>query len=359
MLIISKYLIREIFKYVGIVLAMVVGIYVAVDFFEKIDNFIEAGVPFSKAIVFFIFKIPFIVAQILPLCVLLAVLIVFGLMNRHNEINALKSSGVSIWQLLKPVLGMGLFFSLVLFLFSEVIVPITVGKANKIWLKDVRHKAAVISREKNIWLKDNHIIIHIRYYNKKERAVFGLTLNYFDKDFRLKRRIDAKKGVFSRDKWFLYEFMEQILDKETGEYKITFHEERAEQLSLLPENLETVVKKSEEMNFKELLDYVKKVEAEGYDATIYRTDLYAKIAFPFVCIILCIIGTGIAISGKTKDGLPVGIAYGIGTAFLYWVFYSFCLSLGYGEMLPPGIAAWTADFVFLCFGVFNLLNNEQ
>lgn len=52
MLIISKYLIREIFKYVGIVLAMVVGIYVAVDFFEKIDNFIEAGVPFSKAIVF-------------------------------------------------------------------------------------------------------------------------------------------------------------------------------------------------------------------------------------------------------------------------------------------------------------------
>ncbi len=358
MSIISKYLTREIFKYIAIVMITVVGVYGAVDFFERIDNFMEAGLPFSRVFVFLIFKMPFITAQIIPVCILLAVLIVFGLMARNNEILALKSSGISVYQLLKPVLFLGFFFSIFLFLFSEVIVPVTIEKANKIWLKEVRKKAEVISREKNIWLKENHRITHIKYYDKSDQAIFGITLHYFDEKFRLIRRVDAKKGVFRNGRWTLYELMEQVLDIKTGEYKVVFHEERLEPLDLLPENLEIVVKKSEEMSFKELLAYIKKVESEGYDATAYKVDLYAKTAFPFVCLILCIVGMGIAVKGKIKEGLAVGIAYGIGIAFFYWVFYSFCLSLGYGEMLPPVIAAWTANVVFLCFGVFNLLNAE-
>jgi len=137
-----------------------------------------------------------------------------------------------------------------------------------------------------------------------------------------------------------------------------FHKKRAEGLDLLPEDLKRVMKISEEMNYKELSGFIKDVESEGYDATIYRVDLHSKIAFPFVCIIMCLVGTGIAARGKTKDGLPVSIAYGIGIAFLYWVFYSFCLSLGYGEMLPPLVAAWTSNLVFFFFGALTLLNAE-
>ena len=110
--------------------------------------------------------------------------------------------------------------------------------------------------------------------------------------------------------------------------------------------------------FRELLGYIRKVEAEGYAATAYRVDLWAKIAFPFICIILCLVGTGIAAKTALKDGMAVSIAYGIGIAFLYWIFYSFCLSLGYGGMLPPPVAAWSANLVFLCLGVFTLIQAE-
>jgi lipopolysaccharide export system permease protein len=53
MTILDKYLSREIFRYFFMVLVLVVAIYLAVDFFEKIDNFMEAGLPFSRAIDFF------------------------------------------------------------------------------------------------------------------------------------------------------------------------------------------------------------------------------------------------------------------------------------------------------------------
>lgn len=358
MSIIYKYLTAQILKYFGIVMTFVIGVYLAVDFFEKIDDFMEAGLPLSKVFVFFLFKIPFIVAQIIPVCILLAVLIVFGLMTRNNEIVALKSAGVRIYYLLKPVLIIGLFFSIILFFLFEVIVPITMAKTNQIWLREVRKESVVISKEKNIWIKGNRMITHAKYYNPTEKTLFGVTLNQFDEDFRLIRRVDAKKGVYRQGKWLLHEAMEQKLNKENMNYDVTFHVKRVEKLNFLPDDLERVIKNSEEMTFNELLAYIKKVEAEGYDARIYRVDLYAKTAFPFVCILMCMVGTGIAVRGKIKDGLPVVIAYGIGIAFFYWIFYSFCLSLGYGEMLPPWIAAWTANLVFLCFGALTLLNAE-
>jgi lipopolysaccharide export system permease protein len=317
----------------------------------------EAGLPLLKLVSFFVYESPFIIAQIIPVAILLAVLIVFGLMTRNNEILALKSSGISIYYLLKPVLFIGLFMTIFLFFFSDIVVPMTRIKANQIWLREVRHES-VISRERDIWLKDNRLITHIQCYDKEEGAIQDVTFNYFDENFRLYRRIDAKKGIFEEGYWVLYDLIEQVYDKESGKYKMKIYKERIEPVNLLPDDLRRVVKKSDEMTFKELLEHIVKIESEGYDATTYRVDLYAKLAFPFICVIMCLVGTGIAARGNIREGLPVSISYGIGITFLYWIFYSFCVSLGYGEMLPPIIAVWIANFVFLCVGILLLLNAE-
>lgn len=357
MTIISKYLAREIVKFISIVLAMVVSIYVAVDFFEKIDSFIGAGLPYWKAFAFFMFKTPFIVAQILPVCVLLSVLIVFGLMSKRNEALALKSSGVSIWYLFGPVFSIGILSGAVLFFISEIVVPISMEKANKIWLREVKEESAVVSREQNIWFRDNRRIIHINYYNRSSGEIAGVTLYNLDENFRIAKRVDAGKGVFKDGKWLLDDIMELTLDETTGNYRVDFHDGKTENLLFTPENLQMVVKESEEMNLIELYEYIRKIENEGYDATEYRVDFHGKIAFPFICVIMSLIGTGIAAPIR-KDGLAVAVALGIGVAFVYWSLFSFCMSLGYGEMLPPPIAAWTANFIFLCFGVFLLLHAE-
>ncbi|MDY6791411.1 MAG: LPS export ABC transporter permease LptG [Thermodesulfobacteriota bacterium] len=358
MSIITKYLTGEIFKYFGIILVTVICIFLAVDFFEKIDNFIEAGLPFSTTIRFFQLRIPFIITQLAPVCILLAVLIVFGLMNKNNEMIALKGSGVSVYFFLRPVFSIGLLFSVLLFFLSDTLVPITMNKANAIWLKEVKKKSAVVSREKNIWIKDNRSILHIKYYNPSNKTISGATLYYFDKDYALVRRIDARKGFYKNGQWIFHEIMEQIQDRETGNYQTVLHPQRIEKLDFLPDDLKRVIKKSEEMNFKELYLYIKSIESEGYDATTYKVDLNAKIAFPFICIIMCLLATGISIRVKKGRTLSICIIYGIGIIFLYWILYSFCLSLGYGGLLPPVIAVWMANLIFLSLGGFILLNAE-
>ena len=179
MTIIERYLTKEIFKYFGILIVTVVSIYIVVGFFEKIDNFMEAGLPFIRIISFFQFKIPLIVSRIMPIGTLMAIIIVFGLMNKNNEIIALKSSGVSIYYLLKPVVFIGLLLSILVFLISELIVPITISKANRIWNVEVKKKPALIARGKDIWIKDYRAIYYIKYYDPANSTISGATLNFF------------------------------------------------------------------------------------------------------------------------------------------------------------------------------------
>ncbi len=339
-------------------MVLIVGLYVAIDFFEKIDNFMEQDLPITLAISFLALKIPLIIAQTTPISLFLSVIVVFGLMNKNNEVLALKSSGISVYTILKPVSIIGLVFTVLLFFFSEIIVPLTITHSNRIWMEDVKKRPAMVSREKNIWIQGERSIAHIKYYNPTSKAIHGVTLYFFDKAFSLTRRVDAEKGIFIDGKWVLENIMEQVLDEKTRNYRTVFFEKEERMFDFIPEDLGRAAKKSEEMNFIELLEYIRKIESEGYDASRYKVDLYAKLAFPFVCVILCLAAVGISLKTKRKEGPGTGIAIGIATAFFYWIFYSFCLSLGYGEMLPPVIAAWTANLVFMCFAVITLLNAD-
>jgi lipopolysaccharide export system permease protein len=358
MSILSRYLTFEILKYFGLMLAMVVGVYLAVECIEKIDNFMDDQMPIPMMVRFFLYKTPFIVAQITPVGLLLAILIVFGLMSKHHEIIALQSGGISIYDLVRPVVLIGAVFSLLLFVVAELVVPLTMERANRIRRLGVDQKMLVTAQGTNIWLKGPGTINYIAYYNPKDHSIKGVRLNFFDERFNLARRVDARQGYFEAGQWVLSGIMEQVRDRNTGTYQVHLHEELRESLDLAPADLQRVAKKSEEMGFFELKQFVRKVEAEGYDATVYRVDLYAKVAFPAICLIMSLLGTGLAARGKLTEGLPLSITYGLGLAFTYWVFYSFCLSLGYSGMLPPLLAAWTANFMFLCIGLMALLHAE-
>jgi lipopolysaccharide export system permease protein len=357
MSILDRYILKEIIKSFAIVLAAATGIYLVVDFFENVDKFMEAGVTIGRMLQFLQLKLPLITVQITPVGILLAVLITFGLMNKNNEIIALKSGGMSIYYFIRPIIAVGLLSSILLFLLSEVVVPVTISKANDIYRTEVK-KYTHTRGQKNIWFKSHRCIAFISYFNPRKKSVSGITLNYFDSRFKLKRRVDAATGVFQKGQWVFKDIMVQELNEKTGSYDIRFHKNKIEKIDFLPEDLQRVAKKSEEMGFKELLYYIQDVEDEGYDATPYRVDLQGKFALPMACLIVSLIGAGISVRRTSRHGFTVNIALGIAVIFLFWIAHSFCMSLGYGGMLPPIIAAWMANFIFACFAIFNLLNAE-
>jgi lipopolysaccharide export system permease protein len=358
MTIVDKYLTQEIIKCLALVLAVVVGLYVIVEFFNKADNFMEAGLSIARLIRYLQLRLPQIIVQIIPVALLLAVLIALGLMNKNNEIVALRCAGVSVYYLLRSVLTIALVSSIVIFFISETVVPITISRANKIWLMEVKNKPAVASKKKNIWIKGHRSIYFIQYFNPKNQSISGVILNFFNDDFKLTRRIDANRGMYEKGKWVFYDTMEQVLDNASELYQVQFHDQQTIDVDFLPEDLMGVFKRSEEMNVAELYRYIQEVEQEGYDATAFRVDFQARFAYPVLSVVVCIVAIGTAVRRKSRESSSVSIVFGAVVMFLYWVMHGFCLSLGYGGLLPPIISAWISNIIFSCYAVLNLMNAE-
>lgn len=368
MTILHRYITALFLKYFCLVLLLVVVIYLSVDFFGRIDKFIASGRPAGQVVLYFLLKIPLIVSQITPVGVLLAVLIVFGLMNKNNEIIALKSGGVGVFYLLAPVVVMGMVFSLLLFVFSEIVVPISIARANRIEQGAADSGRAGAVRQRNIWLKPDRRIVHVKHYHPADEALSGVTVYFFDPDFNLVHRLDAASARYGGESWVFSDCLEQWFktpgrnasaapSPASGQAERIRHKDRMEiELGLQPADFRKMARESEEMSFTALWRYIRKAEAEGYDASKYRVDLHAKVAFPLVCLVMSLMGGGVALGGKTRDGMAVSFAYGILTAFVYWSVYSFCLSLGYGGVLPPLPAAWCANVIFFLAAGFMLVH---
>lgn len=358
MTILFRHILTEIMKVFAIVIAIVTVIYITVDFFEKIDNFMTRDIAAATVTRFFLFKIPFVVAQVMPVAVLIAALVVFGLMRKNNEIVAVKSSGVGMAALLKPAAACGVCFCLLIFILSEVIVPETMSRANFIWLQQVREKTAAINKRDDIWLKDRNILLHIKHYNPDRRTAHGVTLNYMHDNFTVNKRIDAKTCVYAGETWRLSNVMVSRFDDTGAIQSSVLKDSLAVPMDIRPDDLGMAAKSTHEMGIAELHRHIQNIQAEGYNTALYQVDLHAKFAFPFVCLLMSLIGAGIGMSGKTKSGITANVALGVGASFAYWIFHSFCVSLGYGGLLPPVMAAWAANLVFAGIGATILMNVE-
>ena len=355
MTVLDRYITRQILRFFGTILALVTVIYVIADFFEKVDDLIESGLPFHQAVFYFLSRIP--IEQLIPASTLLSVMIVFGLMNKNNEIIALKAGGVSIYRLLKVPFILGLVFSLILLILSEIFLPIVRSEANRMWMEKVK-KFWVDYQQRNIWLRGHHAIYHIAHFDVARNRMVDVSLTFFDADFRITRRIDAREGDYTENHWVLKDVMEQERNNEDGSFRVQYLEQLTMRLDFVPAELKRVIKESDEMSLMELGDYIHTTESEGYDATPYRVDWHAKIAFPLVCIILSIIAVTIAGRGRRGENLAIVVVTGIGLAFCFWVLHGFSLSLGYAGMLPPLVAAWLPNMIFFFAAAVLLLRAE-
>ncbi len=357
MSIISRYIIKEFFKYFALVQIVVITLFVFIDYLTKIGKFIKVDMPLSSAFGFVLLKIPFIFTMLMPVCCIMATIIVFSLMIRNNELLAMKSGGMSVYRVVQPVIIMGVLTTILFFFVAELVMPITQTSVNKV-KRIIRNKDVKTTNDNNIWLKKDNIIINIKYYNSQKQSLSGLTVFYFNNDFLLTKRVDAGEAFYQKGSWLLKNVHEMEKTKPDDAFFSKFYSDKQIQLDVKPEDLKSVIRRSQEMSMKELYRYVKKAKSQGYEPVSYIVDMHAKISFPFSCFLMCIIGAGIALAGKRSQGLPKGIALGICVAFFFWFFHSFCISLGYGEILPALAASWLSNIIFICIGGVLLLNAE-
>ena len=343
MKIIPRYILKHFLPIFGLALGAFVGLYLIIDFFEKVDQMLEKRVLFSKIMLYFFYKAPFIVNQGIPMASLLGAIISVSILKRNREIVALESAGVSPAYYVKPIVLAALVISGVHFLTNETVTNSMNHKAQQLWQQEVQ-KRQVSWNTENIWYRSKDAIYQIRLYDGKNKRLERVTVFYLDPQFRATGRLDARRFTWEGKGWTA----EDGLLLRFGDSGV--HEERfAEKRLDIPETpkdfsgLETI---PEELGWLSLYRYTEKIRLEGYNTVPYEVDLQMRIAFPLTTLILALLGTTIALRQGLHGGIAVGVGISLLVAFLYVTVLHVGSALATAGILSPFVGVWAADVVF-------------
>lgn len=346
MTILARYCSKEFFRYLVMIVLSFIGLYLIIDFFERIRMFISNQATAYQMLSFFAFNIPMIMWQMLPASVLMAALVSFSSLSRNNEIMAMKACGVSLYRLAYPIIIIAAVISGFAFIVSEFVTPYTNQQAKHIKLVEIQKQEPVGSFKANqIWYRAPEGIYNIKVFDARTDSLRGITLYQVDNHLRLVKRLDAERAEWRNGKWVMYNVMvTNLMSKMFPESH--FLTSQTVSLSTRPDNFKAGQKDADDMGYMELRRYVREMQANGYDATSYLVDLYGKLAFPLANIIMAVIGFASALQGIKTSNKTQGLAAGIVIGFSYWIVFAFMISIGHAGGLPPLLAAWSANLLF-------------
>jgi lipopolysaccharide export system permease protein len=146
----DRYLLRQLLAPFCFALGALTSLMLLSQVAKKFGALVGKGLPWSVIIEVFALSLPFIVAMTLPMAVLLAVLYAFSHLAADNEITAMRANGISVYQVLAPVLLWGVFMAAFNFAFVDQVLPRSNARLRALLIDIGRKKPTFELREQVI-----------------------------------------------------------------------------------------------------------------------------------------------------------------------------------------------------------------
>jgi lipopolysaccharide export system permease protein len=335
---------------------------IIIDIFSFIDNIVKNKIPMTSIIAFYVYYSPTVLLQVTPMAVLLSTIFVLSSLNKHNEIIAMKSSGISLWRILVPLLVIGAIISLSVFTINDRIIPTSSKVADVIRRDELekeksRGRQAKIINNVAVYGAGNRIIF-ARNYDTEKKTLGDIVIHEQDKEENLISKITAQSGVWTGRGWRFYKVIIWRIDNAgriLGEPR--FYNTKMIQLREKPADFANKEWKSEYLNHKQLERYIKNFR--GTSSKLVKSlsvDLNYKFAFPLISFIIILIGAPFALI-TTRGGVLIGVGMSIAIGLLYYAFMAISIAFGKAGILSPAVSAWLGNVVFGIIGVI-LINRR-
>ena len=106
------------------------------------------------------------------------------------------------------------------------------------------------------------------------------------------------------------------------------------------------------MNITELNEFLDQQRAKGSDSiNIIEVEKHARFAYPLSTFILTLIGVSLS-SRKVRGGTGLHIGIGTGLCFSYILFNRFFEEFAKSGTLPPGLAVWLPNIIYLFIAIY-------
>ncbi|MGB9105557.1 MAG: LPS export ABC transporter permease LptF [Terriglobales bacterium] len=357
-LIIDDYILRDFFVYLGMILSTFLMLLLVFTFFELLGDIVRNRVPLVMVGQYLINVTPYFIYNTTHISVLLAVLVTFGLMQKANEITAMKATGISIYRVILPVMVIAAILATGLFFFEQLYLP-HANKRQDALRNQIKGKPAqTYLRPDRKWIFGQRSDIYYYEFFDAESNRFGsISIFEFDpKTFELNKRIYATRAHWSDtlQKWVFEQGWERTFRGSAIEDYHPFDVETFAELREPPGYFKKEVKQSSEMNYEELRNYIHDLQQSGFDVVRLRVQLQKKFAFPIITFVMAMLAVPFALTTGRRGALA-GVATAVGIAVVYFVVSGLFEAMGNTNQLPPALAAWSPDLLFALAGGYMIL----
>ncbi len=351
----SRYLIRNVLKFLLLSEFAGVAVFVIIEFFDHVELFTQTFRNLLYGGAYLILRLPYYVNLILPLCFLISIHILIIVMIRANEIILVRTSGISTFAMMKPLLFLSLGLVLCSFVLSDFIIPISSSASDYVYKTKIKQEqSTVYFKNDKIWFKRENTICNIGFFDAKKDTMKDVTVIEMSDQYSIRKRYDMKEATWTDGSWVFHDVVERTFGP-AGVVGKKSYQTLTGLIDEPPSVFKIVERNPEEMSYGELSRYINRLKRNGHDVTRYMVDLDNKVAFPFINVIMVLTAFSVGLRYSKTKQISKGIFLGISVGMLYWFFHSISLSLGYSEIFPPLFAAWFANLFFLSLGTVGVL----
>lgn len=359
--ILDRYILREFTKVLLLVLISTVSLFVIVDYTDLAHDIRANQIAFHTVLAYYRFWIFQILHWTLPISVLVATLVTFGILSKNNEVTALKSGGVSLYRVALPIVAIAVLIAGLAYLMLDFVLPYANQRVDQLRNK-IRGKGpvAVQSAQQKLWFlgKNGRYIINFLNYDNNARQLTQVqVLEFHPTEFRLTRRVYAERATWDGRGWvFDRGWMRSFGDDGRTVYTPIvaplrlYYAER-------PEDFATEVKSPDQMTFAQLRRYIETIRRSGYAAEELTVKLYEKTSWPFISVVMALIALPFAFK-MGRRGALYGFFIALVLGITYWGVFSIFTKFGEVGNLPGLLSAWSANILFAIAAVYLFLHVE-
>ena len=356
--IIDDYVLRDFGLYFALIVAAFLMLLLVFTLFELLSDILRNQISPLTVGEYLVNVAPYFLYSTTPLSMLLAVLVTFGLLQRSNEITAIKATGISLYRIVVPVLITSTLVAGVAFLSDQLYLPYTNKRQDALRNQIKGKPAQTYLRPDRKWIFGQHSDIYYYQFFDPDRDVFGgISVFQFDPhSFEITHRITAERAHWSSSmgRWIYEQGWERDLSGSAIENYRKFDVATFPQLGEAPAYFKKEIKQSSEMSYDELRRYIHDLEQSGFDVVRLRVQLQKKIAYPLITFVMAVLAIPFALSAGKRSAVT-GVAIAIGIGIVYWTISGLFEAMGNLSQLPPAVAAWSPDLVFGFIGGYLIL----
>jgi lipopolysaccharide export system permease protein len=350
---------RFFFNFCAVFLTLLAVVYMF-DTIEliRIAGKAENDVPMSVIFKMSWFKLPDVGQTLFSFSMLFASMITFWRLTRNYELIVARSFGLSIWQILSPIvmvtLLVGLFRVAVVQHYGSFMLKEYHAMQGE-YLGKTEGKIRVSSS--GLWFKDNND----KYdWIVNAESISGDSLNkvkvfYFDKEYNFVKRLDSDIAILEEDQIKLksvWKNEEETTDSMFSEYKYIPSKIEAS-------DLEEVMINDPQISVWNMPHYIRIVKSSGLDSNKIETNFFALLFQPILFIALVLLGASFSLSSPRKGGVAKIIGIGICIAFAVFFLNEVVIALGVGGKIATYIAPSISAVIALLIGIVVLIKKED